>query len=118
MDYNMIRIPEHLGTRRNQDCDIGTVATVPLGTLSVTTPLRFENPFILEMKKRIDTIGAFHIHIAAIPAVSSAWAAPGHKFFPSKGDAAVSSRSGNHMYFRTIDEQVFCSNAVNPLIAQ
>ena len=102
MNHATIRFPEYLGSRRHQYCNIGPVAAVPLGSFPVSSPLSFEDSFILEVKECIDAIGALYIHTAAIPAVSSAGTAFGNLLFSPKSDTTVTARSGNHMYFRTI----------------
>jgi hypothetical protein len=97
--------PKYLSYGRNQNRYIHSIFAVPLVSLAVAASLSLEDPLILKMKQSIHTIGALDIYISALPAITAAGTAPGDKLFPPECQAAISSVSGNHLYFCSIDKQ-------------
>ncbi len=105
MQQFMLRLSEDLRTWRNQNGNVQTILAMTLVPFAMAPPLGFEYSLVLKMKEGIDAIRALDINIPSLSSVSAARAAFRHEFLSPEGKAAIASSSGDHLNFRTIDEQ-------------
>jgi hypothetical protein len=98
-------LPEHLRPRRNEYRHIGSVFAVALVSFSVPAPLRFEDALVLEVEQRIDPVRAFQVNVSAIPAVSAAGTAFGHKLLSPEGETSIPAIPSLNLYLCTINKQ-------------
>jgi hypothetical protein len=105
VQQHMLRFPENLGSRRQEDGYVRSVLAVPLIALSVTPTLRLEMPFELKVKQGVDPPGTLKVNIPSLPSISAARPSSRDKLLPAKGNAPVASAPREYGYFCAIDEQ-------------
>src|SRR5664279_2851062 len=91
-------------THRYLQYDGVAIGPRAIGTQPVLATLPLVLRVIAEMDQRVVALRGLHDHVAAAAAVAARGSAPGHKFLPPKGHAAVAAVAGFDANSYFIDE--------------